>query len=60
MTIKLECSDRCRHHHATDARHCGHLVQHLGDRSVRADKHALVGRQMVDSQRFAAVRLRVR
>ena len=46
-------------HHAAHARHGCHLVKHLRNRCVGADKHALVGWQMVDSEGFAPVGLRV-
>src|SRR5580704_8414956 len=44
-------------HHAAHPRHRGHLVQHLRDSGIGADKHALVGRQFVDAEGSAAVRL---
>ena len=39
-----------RQHDAAHARHGGQFVQHARDRRIRADEHALVGRQPVGSR----------
>ena len=44
-------------HDAADAEDRGHLVRHLRDRRIGTDKHALVGRQSVDAEGPAPVRL---
>src|SRR6266404_3958177 len=47
-------------HHAAHPRHRSHFVEHPRDRGVGADEHALIGRQLLDAEGPAPVRLRIR
>src|SRR5271166_3060420 len=47
-------------HHAAHTGHSGKFVEHARDRSIGADKDPLIGRQLLDAEGPAAVRLRVR
>src|SRR4051794_35407688 len=47
-------------HHAAHAGNARHLVEHLCDGGIGADKHALVRREIDDPERLAPIRLGVR
>src|SRR6266849_4939006 len=47
-------------HHAAHTRHGGQFVEHARDRDVGADEHTLIGRQLLDAEGPAPVRLGVR